>query len=55
MLTKIGLNSIYGMSNNYLTIDDVMSVFDEFMCEEVDEVGKEIFLKMLRDKAESEV
>lgn len=42
-------------SNNYLTIDDVMSVFDKFMCEEVDEEGKEIFLKMLRDKAESEV
>lgn len=41
--------------NGYLMIDDVMSVFDEFMCEEVDEEGKEIFLEMLRDKAESEV
>ena len=38
----------------YLSIDDVMSVFDDFMCGEVDEDGKEIFLEMLIDKSESE-
>ncbi len=35
-------------------IDDVMSVFDDFMCGEVDEDGMDIFLEMLIDKAESE-
>lgn len=34
-----------------LSIDDVMSVFDEFMCNEVDDDGTEIFLGMLKDKA----
>ena len=38
----------------YLSIDDVMSVFDDFMCGEVDENGTETFLEMLKDKAESE-
>ena len=38
----------------YLSIDDVMSVFDDFMCGEVDENGIETFLEMLKDKAESE-
>jgi len=38
----------------YLSIDDVMSVFDDFMCGEVDEEGTEIFLKMLKNRAESE-
>lgn len=37
----------------YLSIDDVMSVFDDFMCGEVDEDGTETFLEMLKDKAES--
>lgn len=36
----------------YISIDDVMSVFDDFMCGEVDEDGTEIFLEMLKDKAE---
>ncbi len=39
----------------YLSIDDAMSVFDDFMCGEVDEEGTETFLEMLKDKAESEV
>lgn len=39
----------------YISIDDVMSVFDDFMCGEVDEDGTETFLKMLKDKAESEI
>lgn len=39
----------------YISIDDVMSVFDDFMCGEVDEDGTYIFLEMLKDKAESEV
>ncbi len=39
----------------YISIDDVMSVFDDFMCGEVDEEGTETFLEMLKDKAESEV
>lgn len=38
----------------YISIDNVMSVFDDFMCGEVDEDGTEIFLEMLKDKAESE-
>lgn len=38
----------------YISIDDVMSVFDDFMCGEVDEEGTEIFLEMLKDKAETE-
>ena len=38
----------------YISIDDVMSVFDDFMCGEVDEEGAETFLEMLKDKAESE-
>ena len=36
----------------WLHIDDVMSVFDDYMCGEVDEEGIETFLEMLRDKAE---
>ena len=36
----------------YISIDDVMSVFDDFMCGEVDEDGTETFLEMLKDKAE---
>ena len=38
----------------YISIDDVMSVFDDFMCGEVDENGMETFLEMLKDKVESE-
>ena len=38
----------------YLSIDDVMSVFDDFMCGDVDEEGVETFWEMLKDKAESE-
>lgn len=38
----------------YISIDDVMSVFDDFMCGEVDEEGTDTFLEMLKDKAESE-
>ena len=38
----------------YISIDDVMSVFDDFMCGEVDEDGTDTFLKMLKDKVESE-
>jgi len=38
----------------YISIADVMSVFDDFMRGEVDEDGNETFLEMLKDKAESE-
>lgn len=38
----------------YISIDDVMSVFDDFMCGEVDEDGTDTFLEMLKDRAESE-
>lgn len=38
----------------YISIDDVMSVFDDFMCGEVDEEDTDTFLRMLIDKAESE-
>lgn len=38
----------------YISIADVMSVFDDFMCGDVDEEGTETFLEMLKDKAESE-
>jgi len=36
----------------YLSIDDVMEVFDDFMCGEVDEDGIDTFVEMLRDKAD---
>lgn len=39
---------------DYISIDNVMSVFDDFMCGEVDEDGTNTFLEMLKDKAESE-
>ena len=39
---------------SYISIDDVMSVFDDFMCGDADEDSTETFLKMLKDKAESE-
>jgi hypothetical protein len=42
------------LRTGYIPIDDVMSVFDDFMCGEVDEEGTETFLEMLKDKAESE-
>lgn len=38
----------------YISIDDAMSVFDDFMRGEVDEEDTETFLKMLKDKTESE-
>jgi hypothetical protein len=38
----------------HISIDDAMSVFDDYMCGDIDEAGAEIFLKMLKDKAESE-
>jgi hypothetical protein len=38
----------------YISINNVMSVFDDFMCGEVDEDGINTFLEMLKDKAESE-
>lgn len=38
----------------YISIADVMSVFDDFKCDEVDEDETETFLEMLKDKAESE-
>ena len=41
-------------TNDKISIEDVMSVFDDFMCGEVDEDGRTIFLEMLLDKAESE-
>lgn len=39
----------------YISIDNVMSVFDDFMCGEVDEDGIDTLLEMLKDKAEIEV
>lgn len=42
------------LKTDYISIDDVMSVFDDFMCGEVDEDGMDTFLEMLKDKAESE-
>ena len=39
---------------HWISIDDVMAVFDDFMCGEVDEDGMDTFLEMLKDKAESE-
>lgn len=39
----------------YISIDDVMSVFDDFMRGEVDENDTETFLEMLKDRAEKEI
>lgn len=38
----------------YISIDDVMSVFDDFMRGEVDENDTETFLEMLKDREERE-
>lgn len=38
----------------YISIDDVMSVFNDYMRGEVDEDDTDTFLRMLIDKAESE-
>ena len=38
----------------YISIDDAMSVFDDFMCGDADEESTETFLEMLKDKTESE-
>lgn len=38
----------------YISIDDVMAVFDDFMRGDASENDKEIFLELLKDKAESE-
>lgn len=35
----------------YISIDNVMSVFNDYMCNDIDEDGTEIFLEMLKDKA----
>ena len=35
----------------YISIEDVMSVFNDYMRDEVDEEDTEIFLEMLKDKA----
>lgn len=39
----------------YISIDDVMSVFDDYMRGEVDEVDKDTFLNMLKDKADNAI
>ncbi len=54
---KDWLNTEYSIPSaeqktDYISIDGVMSVFDDFMCGEVDEDGMDIFLEMLKDKAE---
>ena len=41
-------------TGHWISIDDAMSVFDDFMCGEVDEDGTNTFLEMLKDKAKSE-
>ena len=38
----------------YISIDDVMSVFNDYMCGDVNEDDTNTFLTMLIDKAESE-
>ncbi len=41
-------------TGRWISIENVMSVFNDFMCDDVDEDGTSIFLAMLKDKAESE-
>ena len=38
----------------YISIDDVMSVFDDYMRGDVDEEDIDTFLEMLKDRAEGE-
>lgn len=38
----------------YISIDDVMSVFDDYMRGDVNEDDRDIFFEMLKDKVESE-
>jgi len=42
------------IKTGYISIDNAMSVFDDFMRGEIDEDGTNTFLEMLKDKAESE-
>lgn len=38
----------------YISIDNVMSVFDDYMRGDVNEDDRDTFFEMLKDKAESE-
>lgn len=38
----------------YISIDDVMSVFDDYMRGDVNEDDRDTFFEMLKDKVESE-
>ena len=36
----------------YISIDDAMSAFDDFMCNDIEPEGQEVFLELLKDRAE---
>lgn len=38
--------------NGYISIDDAMSAFDDFMCNDIEPEGQEVFLELLKDRAE---
>lgn len=38
--------------SGYISIDDAMSAFDDFMCNDIEPEGQEVFLELLKDRAE---
>ena len=38
--------------SGYISIDDAMSAFDDFMCNDIEPEGQEVFLELLKDRVE---
>lgn len=38
--------------NGYISIADAMSAFDDVMCNDIEPEGQEVFLELLKDRAE---
>lgn len=36
----------------YISIEDAMAAFDDFMCNDIEPEGQEVFLELLKDRAE---
>jgi len=55
-LDKISVDACKGaiklLENDYISIADAMSAFDDFMCNDIEHEGQEVFLELLKDRAE---
>jgi len=55
-LDKISVDACKGaiklLENDYISIADAMSAFDDFMCNDIELEGQEVFLELLKDRAE---